>query len=122
MASLVDAITKLKGDIAAARESLMNYEFNLKEDQLYLKDLTERCEVRAKDWDQRSQLRGDELKAIEEALAILVTNITKLDTAVNKRVVLIQGGQQSFGDAVVSESLPLVPRRRALSTPRATVG
>jgi len=122
MDSLSDAIAKLKGDIASARENLVNSEFNLKEDQLYLKDLTERCEVRAKDWDQRSQLRGDELKAIEEALAVLVTNITRLDKSVNKRVVLQQGGRRSFGDAIVAASMPLVPRRRALSTPCATAG
>mmetsp|Transcript_76574 Transcript_76574/g.164197 ORF Transcript_76574/g.164197 Transcript_76574/m.164197 type:complete len:739 (-) Transcript_76574:184-2400(-) len=112
MDSLSSAISILKSEIASAREALVTSEFDLKEDQLYLKDLTERCEVRAKDWDQRSVLRADELKALEEALAILVTNITKLDTAVNQRA-LLQGERHPLGGAVVTESLTMEPHRAA---------
>lgn len=36
-----------------------------------MKDLTARCEARARDWDQRSSMRGGEITALTEALAIL---------------------------------------------------
>mmetsp|Transcript_41895 Transcript_41895/g.115492 ORF Transcript_41895/g.115492 Transcript_41895/m.115492 type:complete len:719 (+) Transcript_41895:42-2198(+) len=83
------AIETLKVDIAKAMEDLVNAEAALKDDQLYLKDLTERCEARAKDWDQRSQLRADELKALSEALSILKAGVAPQDLAVNKRALLL---------------------------------
>merc|ERR1740120_530527 len=54
-------ITTLEGDIAQAREDLVNAKLSLTDDQTYLRDLTTRCESRAKDWDQRSKLRADEI-------------------------------------------------------------
>eukprot|EP00411_Alexandrium_monilatum_P045840 CAMPEP_0175466358 /NCGR_PEP_ID=MMETSP0095-20121207/70766_1 /TAXON_ID=311494 /ORGANISM="Alexandrium monilatum, Strain CCMP3105" /LENGTH=153 /DNA_ID=CAMNT_0016767703 /DNA_START=63 /DNA_END=521 /DNA_ORIENTATION=+ len=74
MQTLETEISTLKGGIASDRTDLVNGEALLKDDQLYLKDLTERCEVRAKDWDQRSQMRADELEALSGALAILKNN------------------------------------------------
>jgi len=50
---------------------LVTAEAQLKDDQLYLKDLTERCEVKAKEWDQRSQMRADEITALTKALEII---------------------------------------------------
>jgi len=58
----------------AAREnraSLVNAKAALEDDQLYLKDLTLRCEKRATEWDQRSLMRNKELKAIQDALKVL---------------------------------------------------
>merc|ERR1719201_3228083 len=43
----------------------------LNDDRLYLKDLTAKCEAKAKLWDQRSQLRADELAALTQALLVL---------------------------------------------------
>merc|ERR1719311_428525 len=83
--ALEEKIERLKGEVATARESLVNAEFNLKEDQLYLKDLTARCEDRANDWDQRTQVRSGELEAIEKALEILKGKVEGLDEDVNKR-------------------------------------
>ena len=37
----------------------------------YLKDLTAQCELKAKEWDQRSVMRGNELKALEKAIDIV---------------------------------------------------
>lgn len=73
-----NTIETLKGDveglgaeIAQAREDLVAAEGLLKDDQLYLKDLTSRCEQRAKAYDQRSNMRGQEIQALSEALTIL---------------------------------------------------
>lgn len=62
----------------------------LKDDQLYLRDLTQRCETRAKDWDQRSLLRRDELAALRKALDFLNLEVASRDAEVNKRASLLQ--------------------------------
>eukprot|EP00747_Dinoflagellata_sp_TGD_P027245 gnl/TRDRNA2_/TRDRNA2_132492_c0_seq2.p1 gnl/TRDRNA2_/TRDRNA2_132492_c0~~gnl/TRDRNA2_/TRDRNA2_132492_c0_seq2.p1 ORF type:complete len:719 (+),score=303.67 gnl/TRDRNA2_/TRDRNA2_132492_c0_seq2:85-2241(+) len=78
-------IEELKTEIAEAREKLVKAEDQLSEDQLYLKDLTVQCEVRAKDWDQRSAMRTDEVKALKKALEILNSDEVKNADDVNER-------------------------------------
>jgi hypothetical protein len=78
-------IDDLAFGIAADTEALVVSEAMLKDDKLYLKDLTARCEARAADWDQRSQMRASELKALTEALSILKQEVVGRDEAVNKR-------------------------------------
>jgi len=90
MGLLVTDIDTLAGEIASSREDLVGYEATLKDDQLYLKDLTERCEARAKDWDQRSQLRADELEALAGALKILKDDVEQRDADVNARALLLE--------------------------------
>lgn len=86
-------IEDLLGKIAEDREALVSAEATLKDDQLYLKELTERCESAARGWDQRAGSRADELGALSEALVVLKTgkdgqkSIQELD-AVNKRALL----------------------------------
>jgi len=91
-----DAIVLLKsdidvliGDVASSRENLVYAEAELKDDQTYLKDLTELCEARAKDWDQRSKQRAQEFQALTEALAILRDGVKMQDVEVNKRALLL---------------------------------
>merc|ERR1740127_413706 len=88
MTTLGTEIETLGSEIASTREALVNAEALLKDDQVYLKDLTVQCEARAKDWDQRSQLRAGELKALTEALSILGEKVSPQDVAVNKRALL----------------------------------
>eukprot|EP00443_Scrippsiella_acuminata_P127342 CAMPEP_0115642936 /NCGR_PEP_ID=MMETSP0272-20121206/37098_1 /TAXON_ID=71861 /ORGANISM="Scrippsiella trochoidea, Strain CCMP3099" /LENGTH=368 /DNA_ID=CAMNT_0003080301 /DNA_START=69 /DNA_END=1171 /DNA_ORIENTATION=- len=88
MDDLDGEIDTLKGEIATEREALISAEAMLKDDQTYLKDLTERCESRAKDWDQRSELRAGEISALAGALELLKANVSALDTEVNKRALL----------------------------------
>jgi len=71
MTSLKNDIEKLAKKIAEDREAVVNTEDELKDDTEYMKDLTARCEARARDWDQRSSMRGGEITALTEALAIL---------------------------------------------------
>jgi len=113
MDTLEGEIDGLTGDIALARENLVNAEALLKDDQTYLKDLTERCETRARDWDQRSQMRGDELQALASALELLTNNISSLDTAVNERALLLQEKGGSGKAAAPSSSAPSSSRLAA---------
>merc|ERR1719181_2458701 len=72
-----EAIATLQEEIAEAKEKLVTAEAQLKDDQLYLKDLTEKCEIKAKEWDQRSQMRADELAALTQALQVLSTTVAE---------------------------------------------
>jgi len=90
MEQLEKDIITLTEEIATAREDLVNAEATLKDDQLYMKDLTKLCEARAKDWDQRSQMRGGEIEALEGALKILKDEVQPMDAAANKRAMLVQ--------------------------------
>jgi len=85
MDGLTTSIGELAFGIAADTEALVVSEALLKDDKLYLKDLTARCEARAVDWDQRSQMRAGELTALAEATSILEQEVVGRDEAVNKR-------------------------------------
>merc|ERR1719214_336085 len=56
----------------------------LKDDELYHKDLTSKCELKAREWDQRSQMRSEEVTALTAALKIIKEGV-KDNSAVNKR-------------------------------------
>jgi len=57
-------------------------------------DLTKRCEVRAQDWDQRTQMRGKEVQALTQALDILKNQVESA-TEVNVRAMLVQQKKQA---------------------------
>eukprot|EP00928_Gymnodinium_smaydae_P071209 TRINITY_DN54862_c0_g1_i1.p1 TRINITY_DN54862_c0_g1~~TRINITY_DN54862_c0_g1_i1.p1 ORF type:complete len:697 (-),score=252.94 TRINITY_DN54862_c0_g1_i1:72-2162(-) len=82
-------IATLEGEIATARGNVVSADAVLQDDKLYLKDLTQLCEARARDWDQRSQMRADELKAISQALEVLSKGVVAQDARANKRALLI---------------------------------
>jgi len=102
MDGLVDDIDRLAGEIATARQNLVTAEATLKDDQTYMKDLTQVCESRANDWDQRSQMRADEIAALSGALKVLKDEVQSRDTDVNKRALL-----QSSGKKVSAHVAPL---------------
>lgn len=81
------AIEDLTKVIAATRGNLIEAEAQMKDDQLYMTDLTALCEKRAAQWDQRTVLRAGEVKVLGEALAILTGTVSKTDS-VNKRALL----------------------------------
>merc|ERR1719243_292443 len=72
------------GNIATATEDMVKEEALLKDDELYLKDLTSKCELKAREWDQRSQMRSEEVTALTAALKIIKEGV-KDNSAVNKR-------------------------------------
>lgn len=69
--SLETDIDTLNTKIADDRASLIEAEDMLKDDKVYLKDLTAQCETSAREWDQRSQARAQELEVLAEALKII---------------------------------------------------
>jgi len=71
IAKLEEDIKDLEKTIAKDREDLVEAQDQMKEDELYLKDLTKQCETRARDYDQRSQMRADEITALSKATSIL---------------------------------------------------
>jgi len=71
-------------NIAKATEDMVKEEALLKDDELYLKDLTSKCELKAREWDQRSQMRSEEVTALTAALKIIKEGV-KDNSAVNKR-------------------------------------
>lgn len=107
-------ITSLKGttiptltsEIASARSNLVSAEASLKDDQLYLKDLTALCETRAQDWDQRSALRKDELSNLRKAVQVLSSDVVGRDAQYNQRAMLLQQRSGSVRVGVVSHSAP----------------
>merc|ERR1719146_290966 len=50
----------------------------LNDNTMYLKDITGTCEMKAKEWDQRSVSRGGEITAISKALEILTGTVQGL--------------------------------------------
>merc|ERR1719271_2399732 len=71
------AIENSKDQLSNTESFLAKTKANLTDDNLYLKDLTAQCELKAKEWDQRSVMRGNELKALAEAISIVGGNVDK---------------------------------------------
>jgi len=90
MNKLDQKIEGLAAAIAGSREDLVQAVADLKDDELYLKDLTARCEERANDYDQRSKMRNGELQALKSALEVLTNEVQSRDDEVNKRALLLQ--------------------------------
>merc|ERR1719506_3214871 len=67
-----------KSDIATATEELTEEKAQHNDNTLYLKDITATCEMKAKEWDQRSASREGEIGAISTALEILTGTVQGL--------------------------------------------
>lgn len=88
-------IFQLEGKIGAlstrsaqAKQELVETSSMMKDDKLYLDDLTVMCERRAQEWDQRSSTRKDELEAISKAVGILENKVKATSEAAVKRAFL----------------------------------
>merc|ERR1719265_506136 len=80
-AQKTENIAKSSGDLTATKAVLTD-------DQQYIKDLTAKCELKSKEWDQRSQMRQDELTAISTAITIVSGKVK--DKTSEKTVRLVQ--------------------------------
>merc|ERR1719389_712630 len=69
--------TETTEEIATSQADLTETTAILNDDRVYLKDLTEKCETKAKLWDQRSQMRADELSALTQALDVLSSAVAE---------------------------------------------
>merc|ERR1719352_982698 len=76
--------------IATAQGDMTNMNAVLNDDRVYLKDLTTKCELKAKQWDQRSSMRASELSAITQALTVLKGQVASQAEKVG------EGGRSSF--------------------------
>merc|ERR550537_568375 len=76
-----ESIATKSGDLTATKAVLTD-------DQQYIKDLTAKCELKSKEWDQRSQMRQDELTAISTAITIVSGKVK--DKTTEKTVRLVQ--------------------------------
>merc|ERR1719157_260183 len=74
-------------NVATASDDTVLEEATLKDDELYMKDLTERCELKAREWDQRSQMRAGKVTALGKAIDI-IKNRAKANESANKRALL----------------------------------
>merc|ERR1719502_455805 len=88
-------VETLATEIAGHREDLVDAEGLLKDDELYLKDLTERCEQRAHAYDQRSTMRAQELEALNTATGILKDKVKGKDESANERALLQENSHAS---------------------------
>jgi len=77
-----------KKAIGEAEEALADAQAMLNDDETYLKDLTAKCELKAREWDQRSAMRGDELTALNAALGVMTDRVKVADEGANKRALL----------------------------------
>merc|ERR1719236_412751 len=80
-AQKTEKMSKSAGDLTATKAVLTD-------DQQYIKDLTAKCELKSKEWDQRSQMRQDELTAISTAITIVSGKVK--DKTTEKTVRLVQ--------------------------------
>merc|ERR1719247_1777033 len=80
--------------IATAQGDMTNMNAVLNDDRVYLKDLTIKCELKAKQWDQRSSMRASELSAITQALTVLTGQVATQADKVGEggRSAMIQEG------------------------------
>merc|ERR1719262_572946 len=81
LASKQDERATTVKEIAVATEDLTDRNAILNDDRMYLKDLTSKCETKAKQWDQRSAMRADELAALSQAVSVLSTTVAEKATA-----------------------------------------
>jgi len=118
MTENANSIETLEGDvetlateIAGHREGLVDAEGLLKDDELYLKDLTERCEQRANAYDQRSSMRASELEALNTATGILQDKVKGNDESANERALL----QEKVHPSLTAKSFLQTSSRTQLS-------
>merc|ERR1719389_1098049 len=83
--------TELKAEkmeaIAASSKELTEISATLTDDQNYFKDLTEKCNAKSKEWEQRLQIHQNELTALTTALTIMKEGVATKTTETTVRLV-----------------------------------
>jgi len=119
----LDAITKaqeviqdLKKRIATDRGDLVKAQDTLEEDEKYLKDVTAQCETKATDFDQRAQMRNDEIQALATAVKVISNKVEGADKDVNKRALLQRTKKSPAGlHLSLLQAVPVKPVTNFLS-------
>jgi len=68
-AATLAEISEKSGELTTVSATLLD-------DQAFLKELAKTCQAQAKTWDQRSNMRADELAALTEAISIIKGTVT----------------------------------------------
>merc|ERR1719473_1531631 len=87
--------------IASSQQQLTTTDAQMRDDQTYLKDLTDLCNTKSRDWDQRSKMRQDELTALTSALSIMKDRVAAKTS--EKTVRLMEGSAVVEKAAVVTD-------------------
>merc|ERR1719217_1585466 len=104
-----DQYSSTESFLARTKAQLTETKANLHDDNLYLKDLTAQCEMKAKEWDQRSVMRGNELKALEKAIEIVGGSVASTQGTrgyTDNTELLQQGGkpaEDTYSDVVFTQ-------------------
>ena len=88
-------------NIGSDQQELTATNAKMTDDQAYIKDLTEKCNLKSREWDQRTQMRQDELTALTTALTIVKSRVSSAVTE-GKTVRLVEKTVK-VTKAVVSE-------------------
>jgi len=86
-------------EIASTNQQLTVVSATLLDDQQYLTELSSMCTLKAKTWDQRTQVRQDELSALTAAIGIIKSAVSEKTTAATIRFAQ-QGVSVRLADAV----------------------
>mmetsp|Transcript_40061 Transcript_40061/g.103688 ORF Transcript_40061/g.103688 Transcript_40061/m.103688 type:complete len:699 (-) Transcript_40061:151-2247(-) len=113
-----EQLAEMKREQKAATEADRSQEISEKNaDQSFMDVLTEECETKATLWDQRSQTRADELRALSEAMTALKEGVAPNYTA-NKKLVGLQQSAAAVRKGhwvYIEEDAKAVPAAKALS-------
>jgi len=74
--------------IAQDQQALTATNAQMTDDQAYIKDLTDKCDLKSRQWAQRSQMRSEELTALSTAITIVKGRVA--DHTSDKTVRLVQ--------------------------------
>jgi len=89
-------------NLAVTQEDFTEKNGILNDDRMYLKDLTSKCETKAREWDQRSTMRSNELAAITQALAVIE------GTVANKATISGAGGREAPITTAIEETVSFI--------------
>merc|ERR1719238_2663073 len=78
-------------DLSMNQKELTMVQADLTDDQNYLKLLTENCNVKSQQWDQRSAARASELTALTSALNIIKSKVATQVSDKTVRLAEIKG-------------------------------
>lgn len=114
-------------DLHMNQQELTMVQADLTDDQNYLKLLTENCNTKSKQWDQRSAARASELTALTSALNIIKSKVaTKVSektvrlTEIKGNVAPTQALQVDLEEEDADDEVLDVADQEADDTPRAT--
>jgi len=113
-------------EIASAQADMTSTNAVLNDDRTYLKDLTTKCELKAKQWDQRSSMRAAELTAITQALTVLKGQVASQAGKVGEGGRFLQEEEDdddvSFVQTAVVSKAALRLVKKAVDAPPAILG